>query len=64
VEGLAALSTLGLLRLEKSYWLRLQDRWTQASVRAVERLKKLRPDLQVNFRHDSHGTSFRLNWWG
>lgn len=39
--------SLRLLRLEKSYWLRLEDRWTRASLRAIARLQRERPDLQA-----------------
>lgn len=40
--------SLRLLRLEKSYWLRLEDRWTRASLRAIARLQRERPDMQAS----------------
>ncbi|KAL4430793.1 hypothetical protein ABPG75_006049 [Micractinium tetrahymenae] len=51
---------LRLLRLEKSYWLRLEDRWTRASLRAIARLQREQPDLQIDYQHHQHGV--RLAW--
>lgn len=49
------------MRLEKSYWLRLEDRWSQASLRAIKRLQERRPDVQIDFQHQAlpGGIGFR-----
>ncbi|EFN59070.1 hypothetical protein CHLNCDRAFT_137807 [Chlorella variabilis] len=60
-DSVARVPSLRLLRLEKSYWLRLEDRWTKASLRAITRLKQQRPDMQVDFKHETPG-GFRLAW--
>lgn len=39
--------SLELLRLDKSFWLMRSQRWTPASLRALERLQQRRPDLTV-----------------
>ena len=43
---------LKLLRLEKSYWLRLEDRWTPTSLRSIARLLQQRADLRVAYLHE------------
>ena len=43
---------LKLLRLEKSYWLRLEDRWSPTSLRSVARLQQQRSDLRVAYLHE------------
>ena len=56
--------SLRSLRLEKSYWLRLEDRWSQASLRAIKRLQERRPDVQIDFQHQAlpGGITFRTGW--
>ena len=39
--------SLELLRLDKSFWLMRSQAWTPASLRALGRLRKRRPDLAV-----------------
>jgi hypothetical protein len=60
VDELQGMTSLRLLRLEKSYWLPVEERWTQASQRAIARLKQARPDLQVG--SENHSNIFRMAW--
>ncbi|KAI3433681.1 hypothetical protein D9Q98_003490 [Chlorella vulgaris] len=55
VDELQGMTSLRLLRLEKSYWLPVEERWTQASQRAIARLKQARPDLQSSRATDLLG---------
>lgn len=43
--------SLSMLRLGKSYWLKQTDRWTPASMKAIRRLQKARPDLSIDYQH-------------
>ena len=54
--------SLRSLRLEKSYWLRLEDRWTQGSLRAIKRLQERRPDVQVDYAHQALPGGLRTAW--
>ena len=54
--------SLRSLRLEKSYWLRLEDRWSQASLRAIKRLQERRPDVQIDFQHQALPGGLRTAW--
>lgn len=54
--------SLRSLRLEKSYWLRLEDRWSQASLRAIRRLQERRPDVRIDYAHQALPGGLRTAW--
>ncbi|KAI7841526.1 hypothetical protein COHA_004697 [Chlorella ohadii] len=61
-SAVAEMPSLRSLRLEKSYWLRLEDRWSQASLRAIKRLQERRPDVQVDYQHHALPGGLRTAW--